>query len=257
MRYLAVSRFRLLSVIRAATPIFVVAILPLVPAAIAVSVSEPSLRSDPEFWLRVQAQLAVAGWVGHAIAISFAALMSGKVKTAHDEMWVNDAADLMETAPISAAERFWGEALGTLTATAIIHLCCLPLLAAAAVLSPLPIAMFAAIEAATLALLVIASTGAAWQRRAPRTKYSATRGPRNVAVVAALALVVIVFTSRPVALRDSAVAFLFSQASLRGWSEVARAVEKPTLLVVLLSALYAGTILYYYRSATRKTAWEN
>ncbi len=256
MRYLAVSRYRLLTIIRTATPIFVIAILPPLLAAMPVSQPEPDFRAAADFWLPINAWAAVMAWFLHALILSVACLMSGKVKTSHDFVAAHGTPDLMDTAPIGDGARFWGEALGTLEATVVIHLCCLPLLAAVAALSPLPTIMFVWMEAATIALLVLASTGAAWQRRAPRTKYSATRGPRNAAVLGILLLLALVATTRPRAFRDSALEFL-SPITMRAWSDVVHTVENPILLVILLSMLYAGTITYYYLSATRKRAWEN
>jgi len=262
MRYLAISRFRLLTIIRTATPIFVIAALPPLVAAIALSTPEPAFRAGADVWLPINASAAVMAWLLHAMILSFTCLMSGKVRTSHDFVTMNATPDLMDTAPIGNGARFWGEALGTVEATAVIHLCCLPLLAAVAALSPLPTIMFLWIEAATIALLVLASTGAAWQRRAPRTKYSATRGPRNAVVLAMLFLLALLVTTRPRAFRDSALEFVLpvhgtARTSMRGWSEVAGAVGNPILLLALLSLLYAGAIAYYYLSATRKQVWEN
>lgn len=256
MRCLAVARFRLLTIIRTATPLFFVVLLPIIPGAVVVSVPEPQFRADADFWLPIQAQLAVIGWTLHAFALSGAALMSGKVKAAIDEASMNVVADLMDTAPIASGTRFWGETLGTFAAAAMIHLSCLPLLVAVAVLSPLPMTVFVAIESVVIAIFVLASAGAAWQRRAPFTKYSATRGARNVAVIVALVLIALVLTTRVAALRDSFFAFL-GRASLRAWSDVMTTIENPTLLIVLLAAVYAGTIAYYYRSATRNRVLEN
>ncbi len=257
MRYLAISRFRLLTIIRTATPIFVIVVLPPLVAALAISKPEPAFRDAADFWLPINAWAAVVAWLLHAIILSVACLMSGKVKTAHDFVVMNATPDLMDTAPIGEGARFWGEALGTLEATVVIHLCCLPLLAAVAALSPLPTIMFIWIEAATIALLVLASTGAAWQRRAPRTKYSGTRGPRNAVALAILFLLALLITTRPRPFRDSALEFLYPRASMPAWSEVVGTVENPLLLILLLSLLYAGTITYYYVSSTRKRLWEN
>jgi hypothetical protein len=258
MRYLAVSRFRHLTIVRTATPIFVIAVLPVVAAAIAVSIPEPKFRDVADYWLLFNASAAVKAWFFHALFLSVAGLMSGKVKTSHDFVATHGIPDLMDTAPIGEGARFWGEALGTLETMAVIHLCCLPLLVAVAALSPLPTVLFVWMEAATMALLVLASTGAAWQRRAPRRKYSATRGPRNAAVLAILFLLALLLTTRPRAFRDSTAEFLlFNRPSMRGWSEVMATVENPILLVTLLSMLYAGTITYYYVSSTRKRTWEN
>ncbi len=258
MRYLAIARFRLWTIIRTATPIFVIAVLPPLVAAIVVAKPEPEFRDTADFWLVINASAALKAWFFHALILSFACLMSGKVETAHDFVATQGIPDLMDTAPIGNGARFWGEALGALQATGLIHLACLPLLAAVAALSPLPTIVFAWFETATIALLVLASTGAAWQRRAPRTKYSATRGPRTAAAIAMLFLIAVVMTTHPRAFRDAAVEFLVSyRPSMQGWSKVVGTVEHPILFVALLSILYAGTMAYYYVSSTRKKVWEN
>lgn len=257
MRYLAIARFRLLTIIRTATPIFVIAALPPLFAAFPVSTPEPIFRAGAEDFLSINARVAVAAWLFHTLILAFACLMSGKVKTAHDDVTIAVVPDLMDTAPIRPGSRFWGEAAGAFAATAIIHVCCLPLLAAVAALNPLPTIVFLWIEAGTIALLILASAGAAWQRRAPRTKYSASRGLRNATLFAILLLASLFATTRWEAFRDSAFAFLYPRNSMRAWAEVVDSVENPLLLFILLSLLYAGTITYYYVSATRKRVWES
>jgi len=193
----------------------------------------------------------------HGIFITFATISSGKVKSAHDDMTIGVKPDLMDTAPVSSAERFWGDALGTFGAMAIIHLCTLPLLATIAALDPLPTSAFVWIEAVILAAIFLGSASAAWQRRAPRTKFSATRGARNALVVAILMLLAFACTSRLVAFRDAFLTFIPYRVSRNGWADLMDTIEAPALLVLLLLLLYAGTMTYYYVSATRKRALEN
>ena len=257
MRVVALSRFRHLTIVRTATSIFIVVMLPPVGAAIAMSAPEPMFREQADSLLALNAQAAVMAWFFHALFLSIACLMSGRVKSAHDVVTANVLPDLMDTAPVSDSARFWGETVGTLRATAMIHLCCLPLLAAVAALSHLPTTMFMAIECASIALFFLASAGAAWQRRLPVTKYSSTRGARNAAAVAALLLLIILITTRAAAFRDSVVNFFTLRASTRAWREITATVDDPLLLTTLLLLLYIGTIAYYYRSSTRKRAWEN
>lgn len=258
MRILAISRFRLLTTVRAASPMFALAILPPLVGVLVVSGPEPGFRHEADFWLPVHAAAAMLAWVLHALFLASGALMSGKVRSAHDFVSSDGIADLMDTAPVGVGSRFWGEALGTVQAAAAIHLCCLPLLAAAAALSPLPTVMFLWIEAGVLALLALAGTGAAWQRCMPRTKYSATRGPRNGLALVTLFSLIVVLTTRPLQFRDSLLDFLLGRKpSVQRWADVTATVENPVLLFLLLALLYAGSILYYYVSATRRPAREN
>jgi hypothetical protein len=116
--------------------------------------------------------------------------------------------------------------------------------------------MFVWMEAVTIALLVLASAGAAWQRRAPRTKYAGSRGPRNVFVVAVLVELALLATTRP-PFRHTVLDFFLARPSMRSWSDVLTTIDSPILLFALLSLIYTGTIAYYYLSSTRKPVWEN
>lgn len=257
MRYLAIARFRTLTALRTGTPTFVVALLPAIIAAIPLSTPEPEFRGSADAMLRINASFAVMGWFFHTAFLAFATLMSGKVKTSHDFVSVEDHPDLMDTVPVGHGARFWGEALGTFAAGGLLHLCCLPLLTAVAVLSPLPMIMFAGMEGALIALLFLASAGAAWQRRSPRTKYSATRGPRNILAVAMLIGGVVIVTTRARDFRDALLHFINPRTSIQAWREIVATIDSPLLFTVLMAMIYSGTIAYYYLSATKRTTREN
>lgn len=254
MRCLAIARFRFLMMLRTATPIFVICVLPaVIVACVFGSVREPDFRAGAAALLADNASFAFLAWVAHAIILTLACLASGTVKRPLDPADTTMLPDLMDTAPVGAETRFWGEMLGTLGATSVIHVCCLPLLAAVAALSPLPTRLFATAEGAIVALMVLASTGAAWQRRAPQTKFSGTRTSRSAIVFLILFFSALLASTRWEDFRDSAVVFL-TRPSMQVWREVASAVENPLLLAILWSLLYAAYIYYYYASATRKTA---
>ncbi len=258
MGVLAIARFRFLTIVRTGTPIFILGAVPALLAMGPLSVAEPTFRATAEKFLPINANASLAAWLLHGILLGLATLSTGKVKSPHNDVVVRVIPDLMDTAPVAPPSRFWGEALGTLGAAAIVHVCCLPLLAAVAALSPMPTVAFVSIEIGTLAFLVLAAAGAAWQRRAPRTKWSATRGTRNAVLVGILLLLSVRFsTTQWDAFRDALAQFVFPQTSMRTWAEVARAVDRPMLLAALVAMLYAGTIAYYYVSATRKRALEN
>jgi hypothetical protein len=258
MGVLAIARFRLLTIVRTATPIFVLAAIPPLLAMIPLSVAEPTFRELAADLLPLNATVTVAAWLLHGIVIGLATLTTGKIKTPHNDVVTRVVPDLMDTAPVPPPPRFWGETLGTLGAAAIVHVCCLPLLAAVAALSPMPMVVFVSIEIGTLAFLVLAAAGAAWQRRAPRTKWSGSRGPRNAVLVGILLLLSVrISTTRWEAFRDALAQFLYPRTSMQTWAEAARAIDRPMLLAALLAMLYAGTIAYYYVSSTRKRALEN
>jgi hypothetical protein len=258
MGVLAIARFRFLTIVRTGTPIFILGAVPALLAMAPLSVAEPTFRATAERLLPINANASLAAWLLHGILLGLATLSTGKVKSPHNDVVARVIPDLMDTAPVAPPSRFWGEALGTLGAAAIVHACCLPLLAAVAVLSPMPTAAFVSIEIGTLAFLALAAAGAAWQRRAPRTKWSATRGTRNAVLVGILLLLSVrVSTTQWDAFRDALAQFVFPRTSMQTWADVARAVDRPMLLAALVAMLYAGTIAYYYVSATRKRALEN
>ena len=254
MRYLAIARFRLLTTIRGATPLFAIsALAALAPAAFMSFMPDEAFRANADELLGMAAMAAVAAWIWHALLLVVACNAFGNVtllRTQITSVQIEGPADLMDTAPIRPGARFWGEAAGILAAAMTIHICTLPLLVLVVALSPLPTSMFLAVEAATVALLVMASTGGAWKRRAPRTKWSGTRGPRSAVLFAILLIMTVRQTTRWEVFRDS-LALFASQPSPRLWSEVANAVENPLLLFMLLSLLYTGYIVFYYSSSVR------
>ena len=257
MRYVAVARFRVLSMVRTATPIFLGVTIPPILFAIQLVHSEPEFRMLADELLPLHAAVAMFAWLAHSIALSFASLMSGKVKSPHDDVRTGILHDLMDTAPVGPSARFWGEALGSFLGALTIHACCLPLLAAIAALSPLPTSFFLWIEAGAITFMALASAGAAWQRRAPRTKMSATRGPRNVIVFVIIFLFALTLTVRWETFRDAFASFLFPRMSMRAWAEVWAAVDNPFALAMMFGLLYLGTLAFYYVSSIRRKTVEN
>jgi hypothetical protein len=243
------ARFRLLTIVRTATPIFVIGIVPpLLAILVLARTSEPTFRAAAEELLGPHATLALWAWIAHALILLSACVASGKVKLPHDGPFFIVLPDLMDTAPVGPHARFCGEAVGTFGAMATIHACCLPLLAAVAALSPMPTSMFVWMEAGLVVLMILCSAGAAWQRRAPLRKFSATRGVRNAIVMAILLLLTVPLATRWREFRDALVTFLLDP-SIRKWGEVTRTVENPLLWAVLFAVLYAGSIAYYYTTS--------
>ncbi len=257
MRYLAIARFRLLTMARTATPTFLGVVIPPLIFATALIDSEPRFRLLANEHLPSHAALSLMAWLAHSMALCFACLMSGKAKSPHDDVRTGLLHDLMDTAPVGSSARFWGEALGTFLGALTIHACCLPLLAAVVALSPLPTIVFLWIEAGAIVFMILASAGAAWQRRAPRTKMAATRGPRNVIVFVILLLFALRLTMRWAEFREAVASFLFPRVSMRAWADVIAAVDRPFALATMFVILYLGTLAFYYVSSTRKRTLEN
>lgn len=242
MRGLAIARYRLLTTIRSAMPLFIIAaVFPLVAA---VGLSFPPER-DPRM-LTMQAVVVLVAWLAHAVILVVACEAFGNVRS-------SAVTDLLDSAPLHAASRFFGEAGGVLGATAILHLCCLPLLTVCAALSPASMLVFAWIEFGVVALMVLASASAAWKRLAAPTKWSRTRTARSTLLFAILVLVSLMLTTRWEVFRDSAFAF-FNGPSLRAWARVMTAVDNPLLLGLLLFVLYCTYLWFYFAQSTREPA---
>lgn len=249
MRYLAVARFRLLTTIRSATPIFVIAALPPLIGAAVESMPEPLYRSEAEVMMRVTAMAGLFSWLVHSFVMLLSCEAFGNLRLLRPDL-TSLPSDLMDSAPIRPEPRFWGEALGIFGVTMTIHICCLPLLAAAATLSPLPLSMFGWMEAGLIALLILGSASAAWKRLAPRTPMSATRTVRSGILLFILVLLVFGATTKWAAFRDALASFA-AGPSMRAWAEVTATVESPSVLALLLSLLYASYLFYYVASARK------
>ncbi|HEY8184201.1 MAG TPA: hypothetical protein VII32_18305 [Thermoanaerobaculia bacterium] len=251
MRYLAVARFRLLTTIREATPVFIFAMLPPIGAAIFEVMPEPMFRANAAELLGECARVALLAWLFHAFAIVAASEAFGSMRLFRVDATALPP-DLMDSAPIGPTQRFWGETLGVFAATATIHAACLPLLAVVAALSPIPTIAFVWIEVGIVALMILGSAGAAWKRLAPRTQWSATRTARSGILFFILFLTTLFATTQWQDFRDSATGFLM-RPSMREWAGVANSVENPPLLIILWLLLYGGYMAYYV-NATRKPA---
>jgi hypothetical protein len=251
MRYLAVARFRLLTTIRESTGVFVFAAVPALIAMVFEATPEPLFRAAADELLGVFARVALVAWLFHAFIIITASEAFGSRRLFRVDATALPP-DLMDSAPISPIERFWGETLGIFAATATIHAACLPLLAVVAVLSPLPTVVFAWIEAGIVALMILGSAGAAWKRLAPRTRWATTRTARSGILFLILFFLTLFATTHWTTFRDSLAAFIFTP-SMRSWAAVANAVESPLLLAILWLLLYGGYVLYYL-NASRKPA---
>lgn len=268
MRYLAIARFRLLTTIRSATALFVLSAVAVIAPGLVISyMPVETFRVEADELLPFAANVAFLVWAAHAIILLLACNAFGdesfrraKITSALSER----PPDLIDTAPIRPGARFWGETVGILAAAMTIHVCTLPALALVTALSPLPTSMFITAEIVTFLLIALASAGGAWKRRAPMTKWNATRGPRSALLFGFLLLMIVRHATHAMlpldpdrdqplwnAFRDSLIWFV-AHPSPRAWSEVSNAVGNPLLLLVLVSTLYTSYIVFYYKSCVRK-----
>ncbi|HJT16438.1 MAG TPA: hypothetical protein VJ853_03575, partial [Thermoanaerobaculia bacterium] len=224
-------------------------ILPPVLGAALLSLVSHDYRGGPDSLLGFQAQIALFTWYLHGTFLLAAAETFGSLKVQKSDQ-TNAASDLMDSAPLPPNARFAGEVLGIFESTAIIHACCLPMLAVVAALSPLPARVFVWLEAIVIALMVLASAGGAWKRIARPSKMSATRLLRSFIVLLIFFGAILVGSTRWVQFRDAAFGFL-GMPSMRAWSRVTAAIDSPVALIMWLVVLYAGYFLFYYLSSTR------
>jgi len=249
MGHLAIARYRLLTTIRESTPVFIIAILPPLGAAMVQTLVEESYRGGPDTLLAFYAQIALLAWYFHAAFLFIACEAFGSLKISRSDQ-PSVASDLMDSAPLTPNARFFGEMTGILEATTIIHACCLPMLAVVAALSPLPARVFLWVELLIIAVIVLGSAAAAWKRIAPPSKMNATRNLRSGILFLIIVTATVYALTQWDSFRDAAFGFV-GMPSLRAWERVVATIENPVALIVSIAVLYSAYLVFYYVSATR------
>ena len=240
---MAVMRYHLLTGLRAAGAgfwtTFIITILPLVRAPL--GVPESHLASwEPAGLLYESAQTVTAVCVLHLGLIVLATMViTAPRRPAAGRL----NADLMDTAPILPMGRFAGDMLGAMACAVVVHLCVLPFIAFAFVMSPVPSSLFWWYELIVLALIVLSSAGTAWKRQLHGAGGRA-RATGQVAGTILLAFLFTASTTRWPYFREAFADFL-GEPSPRRWSAVTAEVMNPPLLVLLLALLYFGSIVYF------------
>ncbi len=266
MPCLAVARYRILTSIRSANWVFgvsLVAVLLLYDtvlmmvrppgvAAIGGSIftSESVFRQAPEFTLSSAAMFALLAFVMHLFIMVAACMLFGANRRKSETALT---ADLMDTAPITPSARFWGDALGIFASAMIVHLCILPLLAMAIVLSPLGLTAFFSFELLIITALLLASTAASWKLRAENSRWAHTRMMRSGALFTIALIIILISNSRWEDLRDTAFMCLNEPSSQR-WALVMGTINNPPLMFSWLFLLYAGFMTFYYLHGVRSHA---
>ncbi len=251
MRQLALVRYRLLTTIRSGTPIFVAAVIPPLIALLIETRSERQFLLEADVRLTWNAGAAFVAWLLHALIVVGAAQAFGSRKPFGTDSTA-PSSDLMDSAPIGPRSKFFGEASGILCATFMLHLCCLPVLAAVAALSPLPTRLFLVLEAGILVLMIVGSTVAAWKLVAPASS-SRTRGLRSGLLFYALSISAFLVSAGREEFFGSIPRFMFFP-SKRSWAALSGAIDNPVLLVVWLTVLVVSYMAYFFISATRPTS---
>lgn len=249
MGHLAIARYRRLTTIREATPIFIVAILPPLVAAMVQTLVDSSFRGGADMLLAFHAQIALLAWYFHAGILFLASEAFGSLKVSRSDQPVF-ASDLMDSAPLMPNARFFGEMIGVLEATTLIHVCCLPMLAVVAALSPLPVRVFAWVELLIMAVIVLGSAAAAWKRIARPTKMSSTRNMRSGILFLLLTTATVYALTQWDSFRDAAFGFV-GMPSIRAWDRLVATIENPVALILSIAVLYSAYLAFYYISSTR------
>jgi hypothetical protein len=249
MRGLALARYHVLSRLRSSSGLFATAIalaaLPLMTIGDVFTTATESWR-EIEFDLPLRAAGTHAVYFWHLLVLVCACELFGTPKQTRDGI---RRADLTETAPITPAARFFGDAAGIFQCVAAIHLCALPLLALAVVLSPLPSTRFFWLEGIVLAGIIFGSAAASWKLRSTG-KWMRTRTPRSVALFFILLLGVLMLNTRWKAFIEAFPNAMVQPTTL-SWMQVRAAVVNMPMLIGSLAALYFGYILYYTLSSIR------
>lgn len=249
MRGLALGRYHGLSRLRSSSGLFATS---LALAAFPLMLIGSVFVSATEEWREIEMALPLraagvhAVYIWHLMVLLAACDLFGTPKQASDG---SRRADLTETAPITPAARFFGDAAGIFQSVAAIHLCALPLLALAVALSPLPSTRLFWLEGVVLAAIIFGSAAASWKLRS-RGKWMRTRTPRSLALFFILLHGVLMLTTRWTRFLDAFFNALV-QPTTSSWTHVRAAVVNLPMLIGSLAVLYFGYILYYTLSSIR------
>ncbi len=247
---LAVARYHVLAGLRTAHGSFVLTFiaagLPTVLSAPIFESESNVLRWDPTMGLMDGGVRVSAVLILHLILLIAAAGMVNAPRARTDG---REVADLFETAPITSGARFFGDMLGALVCLLVIHLCTLPLIAFAFLFSAVAVSVFWSYELLVLAVLIFAAAASAWKRRTPGP---AGRAKAAGVVALFMTLVIIAFatTTRWTSFRDALAGYIAEPSPLR-WSQLMLEVVNPSLLMVLLIAIWTGFVAYFAIRSTR------
>jgi hypothetical protein len=251
MRVLALARYRLLRTVRSAHAVFAVA---LVAAAFPLAVRSDAFTVVYATWEREHSRLlmpeaAQAGLLTYGLHL-FILIMACSLFGMRRRSEGGEAlSDLIETVPATASDRFFGDAAGVLGAVLAIHVCVLPMLALAVILSPLPTSAFFWLEAMTLAVAVLVSAGTAGNLHA-HSKWQQTQLARSMVTFLVLAVVILRFTTHWQSFSDAAL-LSFTQPSPSAWNAVPAAITSPEMLLAAMSLLYGAFIAWFAMRTVR------
>ena len=259
MRSLALARYRFLVSIRASGA----AVSGVVAAAVAAllggsrALVTAALPADRFTEWAPEAFEVSSQWIGPAYLLHVAALMAvsfvfGTAQRRSDQ----PAADLMETAPVTAAELFWGDCLGVLAATLTIHAAVVPLLAFLLAIAPNPSTTFWFFEALVVVVLFLVSALSAWSLRAESWRWSISRSFRASMIVAIIiAGAAGLFARRPAGLWD-VVTDVVTNPGRQSLAALLHAFRNPPTATVAFAILYVAFVAFFFIHSVRRALRE-
>lgn len=235
---LAVARYHLMAGLRNAYPVFGAAafLLFMVLPAQSTLIVPDAMRDDQPLALLY----AAAHVVGVVLVMHLLVIITATLSVAAPR---GTFTDLMETAPISPANRFLGDMLGSAACALAIHLCLLPIIAFVVMISPVSGRVFFWYEMLVVAFILLGAGAASWKRRMDGPAGRA-RVVGNIALFATIVLMIMAVTTRWPRFRDAAGSFVAEPAPLR-WAQVTREINRPGALVALLIVVYAAFLTFY------------
>lgn len=261
MRSLAVGRYRFLTTNRRAVWIVLVSVGGTLLFAMMISLSGAVMYSAPplaylETVIR-RGDAAVAISIGgrvvgfcYVFQIGMLATVCHAFGSRNRRSDALGAADLMDTAPITPAARFWGDAMGVFASTMAVHVATLPLLAFVFALSPFPSSWMVGAELVIVLFVAFESFGASWKLHTSRDKSPTARTAGANAVLVILVFIAFRMLTSWSEFRDALAVFLV-WPSPRSWFAIKATFLSPALLAFVLLMIFAGFTFFYYTRAVR------
>jgi hypothetical protein len=261
MRSLAVGRYRFLTTNRAAVWVLGMSIGAALFGAFAVIASASAMysmdfisvfdtelrRGDPALIISLGGRMLELCYAFHILILAAACHAFGSRDRRSD---ASGEGDLMDTAPITPAARFWGDAMGVFASTMAVHFATLPLLAFVFALSPFPAMWMLWVELAIVAIVALDSAGASWKLHTSRNRSATARTAASAATLI-ITIIATVWALTSWGPFKDALAVFIVWPSPRAWSAIVATILSPMLLAFALLMIFAGFTLFYYFRAVR------
>ena len=255
MRSLTLARYRFLLSIRSSGTaiggmgaVLGAAVLGSMPALMTIGAPTFSLwRRAPEIFM-ISAPAAGAAYLLHTLALVVCCFAFGTSQRRAEQ----PSSDLIETAPVTAAEAFWGDTLGIFCAGLALHATAVPLLVFTIALTAFPSTTLWLFEALVIVVLFLVSTLCAWSLRAVTWRWSLARVFRATMTVG-----IIVFSAagllarRPAGLADAVIGVL-QRPGNQSWTALLHAFRSPSTATTSFVILYAAFVAFFFIHSVRR-----